>query len=214
MAPLTRLGRQPARSARLSNPWGLSAVGDTFAGDAFYFLRQRSASATVFAFLSQGSFILGDQSAQLGAHATFWGAQWASRNTLSGGPAPATFKSFADSLSAEPPNCGVVWTTQPGNSSDPPASVPAYMGVLARVAIGRAIGSDVVGHRQPDRHRGDRPWVLGRSGTCGNRNDNRAVLPLEGFAEYNEFGGRPLDRSRQLPFGLNAFLGVWNQYGP
>jgi len=66
----------------------------------------------------------------MGAKVTFWSAQWSKLNHLSGGPAPASFKGFAATLSAEPPKCGITWTTGPGNSSKPPATVPAYMGVL------------------------------------------------------------------------------------
>ncbi len=36
---------------------------------------------------------------------------------------PANFKGFAATLSSEPPKCGITWTTRPGNSSNPPATV-------------------------------------------------------------------------------------------
>jgi len=67
-----------------------------------------------------GSFVIGDQSASLGSQVTFWGAQWWKDNALSGGVAPASFKGFADSATA---TCGEPWTTRPGNSSAPPATV-------------------------------------------------------------------------------------------
>jgi hypothetical protein len=45
-------------------------------------------------------FVVGDQSAgapTVGTSVQFWGAQWAKVNKLSGGPAPASFKGYADS---------------------------------------------------------------------------------------------------------------------
>jgi hypothetical protein len=70
--------------------------------------------------LAQGQFVIGDLSAQLGAHVTFWGAQWWQDNALSGGDAPASFKGYADVVD---PACVNPWTTRPGNSSFPPATL-------------------------------------------------------------------------------------------
>src|SRR6185312_16787225 len=64
------------------------------------------------------SFVVGDENATMGAHVTFWGAQWWKLNSLSGGTAPAAFKGFANEVTG---GCGGSWTTDPGNSSDPPA---------------------------------------------------------------------------------------------
>jgi len=59
----------------------------------------------------------------------FWGAQWSKNNQLSGGPAPASFKGFAQSPTT--PSCGTSWSADPGNSTPPPAGpIPAYMGVI------------------------------------------------------------------------------------
>ena len=69
---------------------------------------------------TSGSFVIGDQSANVGATVTFWGAQWWKDNGLTGGLAPASFKGFADTAT---PACGETWTTRPGNSSFPPATV-------------------------------------------------------------------------------------------
>jgi hypothetical protein len=67
-----------------------------------------------------GAFVIGDQSAVIGNTVTFWGAQWWKDNALSGGSAPAAFKGFADTAI---PACGQPWSTRPGNSSEPPATV-------------------------------------------------------------------------------------------
>jgi hypothetical protein len=119
----------------VAQPLGPGVVADTFAGDACYRPASASANTFLFAFLTSGAFAVGDQSAQMGAKVTFWGAKWSQDNNLSGGPAPASFKGFASTLSVEPPKCGLTWTTGPGASSNPPASVPAYMGVLASTKV-------------------------------------------------------------------------------
>jgi hypothetical protein len=75
----------------------------------------------------QGAFVIGDQSAQLGAHVTFWGAQWWKDNALSGGDAPASFKGYADVVD---PACVAPWTTRPGDSSFPPADIGDAIAVL------------------------------------------------------------------------------------
>src|SRR5204862_2402164 len=71
-----------------------------------------------------GSFVIGDQNAVVGNHVTFWGAHWASLNSPSGGPAPHSFKGFANSTNLSPAACGGTWTAGPGNSSSPPSSLP------------------------------------------------------------------------------------------
>jgi hypothetical protein len=76
---------------------------------------------------TQGAFVIGDQSAQLEAHVTFWGVQWWKDNALSGGGAPASFKGYADIVD---PACAQPWTTRPGNSSFPPADISDVIDVL------------------------------------------------------------------------------------
>jgi hypothetical protein len=79
-----------------------------------------ASGASARPFSSTGSFVIGDQSANVGSTVTFWGAQWWKDNDLSGGTAPAAFKGFADTAA---PVCGETWTTRPGNSSFPPETV-------------------------------------------------------------------------------------------
>ena len=103
-------------------------------------------AVVVFAFLGSGSFVIGDLNAAVGNTVTFWGAQWAKVNSLSGGPAPRAFKGFADQTSTAPPTCGGSWITDPGNSSGPPASVPPFMAVIASSPVtksGATISGDV-----------------------------------------------------------------------
>ena len=71
--------------------------------------------------------MIGDRSAVIGATVNFWGAQWAKNNSFSGGSAPASMKGFANHPTAL---CGGTWTTNPGNSSDPPPAIPGVMYVI------------------------------------------------------------------------------------
>ncbi len=100
---------------------------------------------TFTASASAGSFVIGDENAAVGSHVTFWGAKWWKLNSPSGGVAPAAFKGYADNT-AGPPACGTEWSTDPGNSSDPPAPpLPEFMEVLVSSHItkaGRTISGD------------------------------------------------------------------------
>jgi uncharacterized repeat protein (TIGR01451 family) len=103
-------------------------------------------SVLIYAFATAtGSFVIGNGNAAVGTNVTFWGAQWASLNSLSGGSAPSSFKGFASSASTTPPNCGGTWTTGPGNSSNPPGSIPAYLGVFVSSSITKS-GSTISGN--------------------------------------------------------------------
>jgi hypothetical protein len=97
--------------------------------------------------VSGGAFVIGDRNADVGSQVTFWGSKWAKQNSLSRGPAPDSFKGFADSaLPGNPLSWGSFWTTRPGNSSNPPNSVPPYMAVIVSSSIqksGPTIGGDI-----------------------------------------------------------------------
>jgi hypothetical protein len=98
----------------------------------------------VFAFPKGGGFVIGDGNSANNTAVTFWGAQWAKSNSLSGGPAPSSFKGFEDS--AAPPVCGTAWTTDPGNSTPPPSGpLPSYMGVIVSSSITKS-GSTISGN--------------------------------------------------------------------
>jgi hypothetical protein len=74
-----------------------------------------------------GSFVIGDLNAIPGNTVTFWSAKWAEENTFSAGPASSAFKGFANTV---PQRCGQTWTSAPGNSSNPPDSVPQFIAVI------------------------------------------------------------------------------------
>jgi hypothetical protein len=69
-----------------------------------------------------GTFVVGNlEGMTLGAHVTFWGAQWWKDNPLSTGFAPPSFKGYA--MTSLPPACDQPWTADPGNSTPPPDTV-------------------------------------------------------------------------------------------
>jgi hypothetical protein len=103
-------------SLLVNPPLGPGTVAVTFAGDAFYLPSSASGSAILFAFLSSGSMVIGNQDAAMGTNVEFWGSDWATANTLSGGPAPDSFKGFA---ATTPQSCGGTWASRMGNSSAP-----------------------------------------------------------------------------------------------
>ena len=76
-------------------------------------------------------FAIGDGNSAPNASVEFWGAQWWKDNTVSGGTAPASFKGLAAAVTITPTgSCSGTFTTDPGNSVDPPASVASQIQVL------------------------------------------------------------------------------------
>jgi hypothetical protein len=133
-------------------PLGPETVKAVFAGDAYYQPASDSKTAIVFAFPSSGAFVLGDTtvaSATPSTSLTWWSHSWSDASNLTGGSAPSAFKGFADSIttlpSTSPANvCGTTFTTDPGNSSPPPDTVPSYMGVLVAGSVTKS-GHDING---------------------------------------------------------------------
>jgi len=78
---------------------------------------------------TSGLFAIGDGNSAANASVEFWGAQWWKDNTVSGGTAPASFKGLALNITWTGP-CSGTFTTDPGNSVAPPASVAPQIDVL------------------------------------------------------------------------------------
>lgn len=101
---------------------------------------------TPFQFPTGGQFVVGDLTNHAGgATVNFWGSQWAQNNPMSGGPGPSAFKGFGNSTGL--PACGGTWASQPGNSSDPPATIPERMAVIVSSSVaknGSVISGDVM----------------------------------------------------------------------
>jgi Carboxypeptidase regulatory-like domain len=118
------------------NP-GTATASASYAGDPNHL-----PSSGVATFVITGStsappfyFVIGDNNAAVGSQVTFWGSRWPKVNSLSGGPAPASFKGFASATSTQPATCGGTWTSDPGNSSGPPATVPEFITVIVSSSI-------------------------------------------------------------------------------
>jgi len=103
-----------------------------------------SCPVLVFGTSMGGNFVIGDQDSTVGTPVTFWGAQWAKINGLSGGPAPRSFKGFEDSPGSVAA-CGINWTTDPGNSTPPPdGPLPSFMAVIVSSSVSMS-GSTISG---------------------------------------------------------------------
>jgi hypothetical protein len=104
---------------------------------------EATSTVLIFGTAAGGNFVIGDLNAAIGSPVTFWGAQWAALNSLSGGPGPASFKGFEDSPATAA--CGTSWTTDPGNSTPPPAGpLPEYMAMIVSSSVSKS-GSEISG---------------------------------------------------------------------
>jgi len=107
------------------------------------FAATAGADPTTPVFPASGPFVIGDGNDSISSTVTFWGAQWAKNNTLSGGKAPSAFKGFENGDVA--PSCPGSWTASPGNSSMPPSGpLPSYMGVIVSSSITKS-GASISG---------------------------------------------------------------------
>jgi PKD domain/Bacterial Ig domain len=100
---------------------GPSTVTARFDGDPLYARSVATEPVLVYAMPAGGTFVIGDASAK--GVVTFWSPSWWLLNTLSGGPAPASFKGFATT------SVDGGWLASPGFDRAP-AVVPDWMAVL------------------------------------------------------------------------------------
>jgi SdrD B-like domain/PKD domain len=99
--------------------------------------------ATVPAIIyAPSAFVIGDGNTDVGTQVEFWGAQWANDNTLTSGPAPGAFKGYITGNYT--PACDATWTTSPGNSGHPPATIPTYIAVTVTDHVTQT-GSTITG---------------------------------------------------------------------
>src|SRR6185312_13220421 len=86
---------------------------------------------------SGGGFVVGDISAgkpTIGNTVNFWGSQTWKTNQFSGvNNAPASMKGWIDNAAGY--KCGATWTSNPGNSSNPPSVIPVNMVVVVGSTI-------------------------------------------------------------------------------
>jgi len=91
-------------------------------------------------------FVIGDKEAHgIGTTVNFWGAQWWKNNQMTGtvDDGVASFKGFASSAQNI---CGGTWSSQPGNSSDPPFPISDNIAIIVTSKVlkdGNAISGDI-----------------------------------------------------------------------
>lgn len=91
-----------------------------------------------------GQFVIGDLvNTTVGATVNFWGSQWQKNNPMTGGSGPNAFKGFENGSLL--PECGGTWTSRPGNSSNPPATIPNLMRVIVASSVQKD-GSVITGN--------------------------------------------------------------------
>ena len=91
-----------------------------------------------------GGFVISSQHAAMGDRVMFWGAQWAQHNVAVAGKGSISFKGFAKR--PQTPDCGVTWSTAPGNSAPPPSGpLPRFMGVVVTSSVHKS-GSSISGN--------------------------------------------------------------------
>jgi hypothetical protein len=154
-------------SCTITNPnqvAGTVPVTETFGGNSYYQSSSTSATETTASLPSTGDFIVGNLTAdgtatgspKTGTTVDFWGSQYWKNNAFSGViNAPASMKGYIDSapqLTCPTPN----WTSDPGNSSHPPSTVPVNMVVIVGSTITQSGSTElgdvkhlVVVHTQP-----------------------------------------------------------------
>lgn len=99
---------------------------------------------TPFQYAAGGQFVIGNLvNMSSTSNVYFWGSQWSQNNPMTVGAAPNAFKGFENGLAM--PTCGSMWTSRPGNSTPPPASVPGNMAVIVSSAITKS-GSTISGN--------------------------------------------------------------------
>jgi Bacterial Ig-like domain (group 3) len=124
----------------------------TFAGDTYYQPSSDSDQVVVFAFPTNGAFVLGNTTVATATPNTtvsWWSDTWWLQNRLSGGIAPDSFKGFAAKVTTLPTTtpanaCGTTFVTRAGNSPPPTSGVPTYMGVIVASSVTKA-GANVNG---------------------------------------------------------------------
>ena len=122
-------------------------VNAVFAGNNNYLGSSAQTTTLVFAYAggNGAAFVIGDNNAVLNQKVNFWGAQWFKNNSAVGDLALSSFKGFANRSTTAPVSIGATWLSEAGNSSNPPATVPLYMAVIASNSMTKS-GSTISGN--------------------------------------------------------------------
>lgn len=122
-------------------------VNAAFAGNNNYLASSAQTTTLVFAYAggNGAAFVISDNNAVLNQKVNFWGAQWFRNNSAMGDSSLSSFKGFANRSTTVPVWIGATWSSEGGNSSNPPAAVPLYMAVIASNSISKS-GSTISGN--------------------------------------------------------------------
>ena len=132
----------------------------------------------VFAFPpGGGSFVIGDKSSANGTAVTYWGAQWAKQNSLSGGGAPSSFKGFAKSPTT--PSCFAPLEHRPGQQLLAAGGTAARLHGRDRRGLGHAVRLADLGHDGAHRRRANGNGLRAQSGARRHRDRDRPGLLSE-----------------------------------
>jgi hypothetical protein len=115
-------------------------VNAAFAGNNNYLASSAQATTLVFAYAggNGAAFVISENNAVLNQTVYFWGSQWFRNNSAAGDSALSSFKGFANRSTTVPVSIGATWISDPGNSSNPPATIPLYMAVIASNSMTKA----------------------------------------------------------------------------
>ncbi len=182
-------GNASCTIATVNQTAGSVPITVTFAGDPYYRPASNAVNEITAAFpgasggttsgsisgIGGGGFLVGNVSAApSNATVNFWGSQLWKNNVFSGvNNSPAAMKGYIDNAGNYA--CGATWTSDPGNSSNPPATVPVNM-VIGRVHLGQQVGIDHLRQHRASRHRARGARVRPRAGTRRLRADHRHDL--------------------------------------
>ena len=123
--------------ANVNQTAGSVPITVAFAGDTYYRPASASGTETTASAPDAGGFVVGNVTAgapTLGTTVDFWGSQYWKNNQFSGVVnAPASMKGYIDNAPGFA--CGVNWTSDPGNSSHPPSTIPVNMVVVVSSSI-------------------------------------------------------------------------------
>lgn len=145
-SPTDAVGDAHCTISSVSVTQGPQPVAAVFAGDAYYLAsRDATKNVIIFAFPARGAFVVAGKTTPL-TPVTYWGAQWPASAITTG--STSSFKGFANTISTTRPSCGGTWTSNPGDSSAPVDTVPAYMGtvVTGAVSTNGGITSGTIAH--------------------------------------------------------------------
>jgi len=121
-------------------------------------------------------FVIGDVEAHaIGDNVNFWGAQWWKNNQMSGlvSNGVAAFKGYAtESTNA----CGGTWVSKPGNSSNPPNTIPSKIVIIVTSKVIKN-GNDISGNIVQLLNVDVDPGYAGNPGHWGTGNVTSVVCP-------------------------------------